>query len=384
MCRCKHWAGLCLFFCALLVSPGYQLLAQDVNLVDATQASKIDFVHEDGSSGQKYLLELMGAGVALLDYDQDGWIDVYLLNGSALPGKQLQAPPLEALYRNNHDGTFTLVSFPSHAADPYYSLGVAAGDYDNDGFEDIYLSNYQRKTLLHNNGDGTFSDVTLVAGVEDQGKFGAGTAFLDIDADGDLDLIAGNYVQFDFESHQKAVKQAFPYPPGPQHYPHTHNTLFRNEGDGTFVDVSESSGLAKSRGPTMGLVCADWDIDGDTDIFVGCDAEPNLLFVNDGQGRFSESALTAGVAYDATGKPMGSMGTEAGDIDNDGQEDLFVTDYSGQLPLMYRNLGALSFADVSRASRAGNETLPHAKWGLACSTWTMMVIAISLSARDTF
>jgi hypothetical protein len=238
-----------------------------------------------------------------------------------------------------------------------------AGDYDNDGFEDLFLSNFARKTLMHNNGDGTFSDVTEQAGVADLHKFGAGAAFLDIEGDGDLDLIAGNYVQFDFDSHARAAKRAFPYPPGPQHYPHIHNTLFRNDGDGTFTDVSQQSGLAQFNGPTMGLVCGDFDVDGDTDIYVGCDAEPNYLFVNDGRGNFSESALAAGVAYDATGKPVGSMGTEAGDVDNDGLEDLFVTDYSGQLPLLFRNLGQLSFADRSKASRAGIETLPHAKWG---------------------
>lgn len=338
-------------------------LSQEIRLTDATVASLVDFRHEDGSSGEQYLVELMGAGVALFDYDRDGWIDILLLNGSQLPGKTIAVPPREALFRNNHDGTFSNVSQGSNANDTHYSLGVVAADYDNDGFEDLFLSNFGRKTLLHNNGDGTFSDATLAAGVEDPQKFGAGAAFLDMDGDGDLDLIAGNYVQFEFASHRSAVGKSFPYPPGPQHYPHTFNTLFRNEGDGTFVDVSQTSGLAKALGPTMGLVCSDFDADGDTDIFVGCDAEPNYLFVNDGQGVFTESALTAGVAYDASGQPVGSMGTEVGDIDNDGLEDLFVTDYSGQLPLMFRNLGQMAFADVSRASRAGNETLPHAKWG---------------------
>ncbi len=346
----------------LLFCPGLTW-SQEIQLSDATRSSLVDFLHEDGSSGKQYLVELMGAGVSLFDYDRDGWIDILLLNGSQLPGKPLAEPPREALFRNNQDGTFRNVSLSSHAGDTEYSLGVVAADYDNDGFDDLYLSNFQRKTLLHNNGDGTYSDVTNHAGVQDANKFGAGAAFLDMDGDGDLDLIAGNYVQFEFAGHESAVGKSFPYPPGPQHYPHTFNTLFRNEGDGTFADVSQTSGLAKFVGPTMGLVCGDFDVDGDTDIFIGCDAEPNHLFVNNGQGLFTESALVAGVAYDASGKPVGSMGTEAGDIDNDGLEDLFITDYSGQLPSMYRNLGQMTFADISRASRAGNETLPHAKWG---------------------
>ncbi len=249
---------------------------QEIVLTDATEASRVKYQHEDGSSGQQYLVELMGAGLALLDYDHDGWIDILLLNGSELPGKSLAIPPRDALFRNNHDGTFSHVSAASGAGDHHFSLGVAAGDYDNDGFEDLYLSNFARKTLLHNNGDGTFTDTTLQAGVEDAGKFGAGAAFLDIDADGDLDLLAGNYVQFDFASHKTAVGKSFPYPPGPQHYPHTFSTLFRNEGDGTFVDVSQSSGIARAAGPAMGLVCADWDQDGDTDIFIGCDARAEL------------------------------------------------------------------------------------------------------------
>lgn len=359
----------CLLTCLVLSHLVSFASAQEITLTDATETSRVDFEHEDGSSGEQYLVELMGAGVGLLDYDTDGWIDIFLLNGSQLPGKPLAQAPREALFRNNHDGSFTNISRVSQAGDTFYSLGVVAGDYDNDGFEDIYLSNFQRKTLLHNNGDGTFSDVTIQAGVADENKFGAGAGFLDIDADGDLDLIAGNYVQFDFASHKSAAAKAFPYPPGPQHYPHIANTLYRNRGDGTFEDISQHSGLAAYKGPAMGLVCGDWDNDGDTDIFVGCDAEPNFLFINDGTGRFAESALAAGVAYDSTGNPVGSMGAEAGDIDNDGAEDLFVTDYSGQLPLMYRNLveqmgrGQMNFADGSRACRAGSETLPHAKWG---------------------
>lgn len=333
-----------------------------IRLEDATEAARIRFDHQDGSSGQQYLVELMGAGVALFDFDQDGWSDVFLLNGSALPGASLEDQPREALYRNNHDGTFTAVAHQHGANDVQYSLGVAVGDYDNDGFEDIYLSNFGPKSLLHNNGDGTFSNLSAQAGVSDGNKFGAGTAFLDIDADGDLDLFAANYVEFSFARHATLVGSTFPYPPGPQHYPYSADTLFRNEGDGTFVDISQIAGITEAVGPSMGVVCGDFDVDGDTDIFVGCDARPNHLFVNDGRGVFREQALLAGVAFDSQGQPVGSMGAETADIDNDGLEDLFVTDYSAQLPLMFRNLGALSFEDVSRSSRAGGETLPHAKW----------------------
>lgn len=347
----------------------------EIKLVDASESSGLDFVHEDGSSGQEYLVEFMGAGIALFDYDNDGWVDVYFLNGAALPsagdrrspaewaGMSPKEKPVNALYRNNHDGTFSDVTQSAGLGHAGYGLGVAAADYDNDGFKDLYVSNFGPNVLYHNNGDGTFSDVTEAAGVADGSKFGAGTAFLDVDGDGYLDLYSGNYVAFSYELHAKLAPSAYPYPPVPAEYAPMRDTLFRNRGDGTFADVSVESGIASVAGPTMGIICGDFDHDLDTDVYVACDGAPSYLFVNHGRGKFTESGLPLGVAYDAFGVANGMMAPDAGDVDNDGHEDIFVTSYSGQTPVLFHNLGQYGFEDITLASRAGRAVVPHTNWG---------------------
>ena len=334
-----------------------------IKLVDASESSGLEFVHEDGSSGKEYLVEFMGAGVALFDYDNDGWIDVYFLNGAALPGVSLRETPVNALYRNNHNGTFTDVTQLAGVGDAGYGLGMAIGDYDNDGFKDVYVTNFGPNVLFHNNGDGTFTDVTEKAGVADGFKFGAGAAFLDIDGDGYLDLYSASYVEFSYELHAKLAPSAYPYPPVPAEFTPARDTLFRNGADGTFTDISVESGIASVAGPSMGMVCGDFDHDQDTDIYVACDGAPSHFFVNDARGKFTESGLLLGAAYNALGEANGMMGPDAGDIDNDGNEDIFVTNYSGQTPALFRNLGQLGFEDISLASRAGRDVMPHTNWG---------------------
>lgn len=346
--------------CSALYS---QPAMSEIRLVDASESSGIGFVQKDGSSGKEYLVEFMAAGIALFDYDRDGWIDIYFLNGAALPGASYEEVPVNALYRNNHDGTFADVTQFAGVGDAGYGLGIAVADYDNDGFKDFYVTNFGPNVLFHNNGDGSFTDVTEKAGVADGSKFGAGAAFLDVDGDGYLDLFSANYLEFRYESHAELARAAYPYPPVPSDFTPTRDTLFRNRGDGTFTDVSVDSGVASVAGPSMGIVCGDFDHDQDTDIFVGCDGAPSHFFVNDGRGTFVESGLLLGVAYNAFGSADGMMGSEAGDIDNDGREDLFITSYSAQTPMLLRNLGKVGFEDISLASGAGRAVTPHTNWG---------------------
>jgi hypothetical protein len=305
----------------------------------------------------------MVAGVALLDYDGDGWIDIYFLNGAPLRGTTTTSVARNALFRNLRDGTFADVTVAAGVGDLGHGLGVAAGDYDNDGDSDLYINNFGLNVMYRNNGDGTFSEATGEAGVTNGDKFGAGTCFLDSDGDGDLDLYVANYVGFTYARHDLLIVDAFPYPPGPGDYPPLADTLFRNEGDGSFTDASQWSGIASVAGPSMGTVCGDFDDDGDTDVFVCNDGRANFLFQNDGSGRFDEVAVLSGLAYDLHGNENGSMGADCGDFDNDGRLDLFMTDYTAEMPVLYKNLGGGFFEDATIATRAGSEVFPHTNWG---------------------
>jgi hypothetical protein len=334
-----------------------------IRLTDVTARSGITFQHTHGGSGQKYLPEFMTGGLALFDYDGDGAIDIYFLNGAPLKGTLVDTPPRNALYRNNGDGTFTDVTEQAGVGDRGHGLGVTVGDYDNDGAPDVYINNFGPNVLYRNNGDGTFSEVASQAGVIRGDKFGAGVCFLDIEGDGDLDLYVANYVAFSYERHAVLRVTADPYPPGPQDFPPVPDMLFRNNGDGTFTDISGPSGIGAVAGPSMGVVCLDYDDDGDTDIFVCNDAAPNFLFRNDGHGRFQEVAVSAGVAYDLHGNANGHMGADCGDYDGDGRLDLFVTDYTRQRPILFRNVGQGLFEDASSISGVATAAYQHTKWG---------------------
>ncbi len=338
-----------------------------IRFADATAASGIGFVHTDGSSGQRYLVEPLSSGVATFDYDGDGWIDIYFPNGAPLPGAEPTAGaplPRHALYRNRGDGTFYDVSLAAGIDCHAYGLGVVAGDVDDDGDLDLVLTTFGPKLLYRNNGDGTFGDATATAGVADGEKVGAGAALLDADGDGDLDLYCTNYVRFTLDTHRVRMVKGFPAYAGPRDYPPWPDTFFRNEGDGTFVDTSASAGIAALAGPGMGVVCLDHDDDGDSDIYVGNDAlEGNFLFQSDGRGGFREVALASGVAVNRFGAEIGSMGTEAGDIDNDGRIDLFVTDFQPDLPVLFCNLGGGIFEDVTAERGAGAGAWQFVTWG---------------------
>jgi hypothetical protein len=330
---------------------------------DITKETGITFKHTDGSSGKRYIVESVSAGLALFDYDGDGDVDIYFLNGSALKGTKYNTPPKNTFYRNEGGWKFTDVTEKTGVGDTGFGLGVVAGDYDNDGDLDLYVNNYGPNVLYRNNGDGTFTDVTKQAGVANGHKVGAAAFFLDMDKDGDLDLFVSNYVNFTYQNHLMRTKKGIPQYAGPMDFPPMPNDLFRNNGDGTFTNVSEESGVAEHKGSGMGGVCADYDNDGDTDIYIANDVAANFLFENDGTGKFEEVGLLTGLAYDIQGHEHGSMGIDCGDYDNDCRLDFYQTCYSRELATLYRNLGDNMYEDVTMLTGAGTGTLSYVTWG---------------------
>ena len=359
-----------LFVCSILLAivggaaPSSGEDASPIRLTDVTRQTGISFVHTDGSSGRRYMVETVTGGLVLFDYDNDGDVDIYLLNGAPLKGTPTpDRPPRDALYRNDGGWRFTDVTATSGLCDTGHGLAAVAGDYDADGDLDVYVANFGPNKLYRNNGEGTFTDVTSQAGVGDGPRVGAGVNWLDIDADGDLDLFVGRYVDFTYERHVPNVINGHPTYAGPRPYPRMPNALYRNNGDGTFTDVSVESGIAASLGAGMGTVCGDFDNDGDADICVANDMYENFLFVNDGRGRFSENALAAGLACDVNGDIMGNMGVACGDYNNDGLLDLYITNYQEQMAVLYKNLGDGLFEDVSLLTGAGAGSVHNVKWG---------------------
>jgi hypothetical protein len=334
-----------------------------IYLHDVTRETGITFKHTDGSSGRRYIVENVSAGLALFDYDNDGDIDIYFLNGGALKGTKFREPPKNALYRNDGNWKFTDVTKKAGVGDTGHGLAVVGGDYDNDGDLDIYVANFGPNVLYRNNGNGTFTDVTKKAGVDNGFQVGAGVCFLDMDKDGNLDLYVSNYVEFTYENHVLGSRSGFPYYVGPTSYAFPPDSLYRNNGDGTFTDVSKASGVGEHRSSGMGTVCGDYDNDGDTDIFVANDIAENFLFENDGTGKFEQVGLMAGVACDLTGKEMGSMGVDCGDYDNDGLLDFYVTSFQQQSASLYKNLGEGLFEDVTLTTGAGAGTISNVTWG---------------------
>jgi hypothetical protein len=350
-----------------------------VQLRDVTRQTGIQFVHSDGSSGQRYIVETVASGLATFDYDGDGRIDILFLNGAPLPGSQSPtSPPRNALYRNEGGWKFTEVTLAAGLVDTNYHLGVCVGDYDNDGYTDIYLNNFGPNILYRNNGNGTFTDVTREAGVAVGSHVGAGACFLDFDGDGYLDLFVANYVDFTFQNHQISHMNGFPAYVGPLNYPATTNLLFRNNRNGTFSDVSVASGIASLKGSGMGVIGADLDNDGDTDLIVGNDLRPNFALLNDGTGKFKEVGAILGLAYDSFGNVQGSMGVECADWNNDGWLDVYITPYQRQLAPLYQNRKGAYFDDVARQTGAATGTYPHVKWGVG------MVDLDNDSHRDLF
>jgi hypothetical protein len=357
-CRKRCWIAMP----ALLVLAASVRADGPIVLRNVTDQSGVAFQHTDGSSGRRYIVETLASGLATFDYDGDGLVDIYFLNGRPLRGTRAESPSKNRLYRNIGGFRFVDVTEQAGVGDAGYGLGVAIGDYDDDGLPDIYVSNYGPNVLYRNNGDGTFRDVTRRARVERGDTVGAGVNFLDCDGDGHLDLFVANYVIFTYENHVVRRTAGHPHYAGPMAFPPQPSVLYRNQGDGTFTDVTRDSGIGAHAGSGMGTVCLDFDSDGQTDIFVGNDARENFLYHNLGGWKFEEVGLAAGVAYNGIGTSVASMGADCGDYDNDGRLDIFVTDYQRQVPVLYRNLGGV-FEDVAAQAGAGQGVFNNVKWG---------------------
>ena len=335
-----------------------------VRFTDVTVQLGIEFRHANGESDQKYFIEPIGSGVALFDFDNDGDVDLYLANGSTLPGATPPIPPTNRLYRNDGD-TFTDVTTQASVGDTGYGLGCCVGDYNNDGFTDLYVTNYGANVLYHNNGDGTFTDVTESAGVEGD-QFSSGCAFLDLDADGYLDLYVVNYVQFDLEANPECTRQGVRTYCTPEALQGAADILYRNNGNGTFTDITAESGVSGADGKGLGIVCGDVDNDGDVDIFVANDTTPNFLYRNDSDTaiRLTEEALFAGVALSEEGRAYSGMGANLGDFDNDGYLDIVITNFQDQTNSLYHNAQSGFFNEVSFAKGIGERSLPYLAWSV--------------------
>jgi hypothetical protein len=361
------WLSMTCCLAGLILGSG--LLAPvwaGIQFVEVTDSSGVTFTHISGASGKYHIVETVTAGLALFDYDQDGDVDLYFLNGSYHDSEPSGTLPRNALYRNDGQWRFVDVTETAGVGDTGFGLGVTVGDYDNDGDPDLYLNNYGPNVLYRNNGNGTFTDVTRRANLDKDNHMGAGANFLDADKDGDLDLYVSHYVRCLKELEKPVQRGGHPAYLGPAVaiYSNTPDTLYRNNGDGTFTDISESSGISACTGAGMGTICGDYDNDGDTDIFVANDMTGNHLFRNDGTGRFEEIGLFVAMAYDYHGESQASMGLELADVDNDGWLDLYLTSYQTQWAALYRNLGDGNFNDITLQSRAGAGTLPKVTWGI--------------------
>jgi hypothetical protein len=329
------------------------------------EKSGIRWVHSNGKSPEKYLPETSGAGCAFLDYDNDGWMDIYLVNSGKCDFFTPNPPLRNALYRNNRDGTFTDVTEKAGVAAGGFGQGVAAADYDGDGLSDLYVTQYGRSILYHNNGDGTFSDVTEKAGVAAPG-WASSAVWFDYDNDGRLDLFVGRFVDFSKELN----KPCGIHDDGRHHYciPKIYSPmpswLFHNNGDGTFTDVSKESGIAGHLGKVWGVVATDINNDGLIDLWVSNDTVANFLFVNRGKGKFDEIATTAGVAYSDSGRARSGMGVDSADFNDDGWMDLFVANLDREMFAIYKNNHDETFDDVALPAGIGKATRFMSGWGL--------------------
>ncbi len=337
-------------------------------LLDITKSAGISFQHFYDPE-KRYIVESMSGGVLLLDYDRDGWLDIYFTNApsvaSALKGEKARG----ALYHNNHDGTFTDVTEKAGIATPGYANGGAVGDYNNDGWPDVYIASLGGNVLYRNNGDGTFTDVTAKAGVAD-GRYSAGATFGDYDNDGYVDLFVSNYVDFKlndlpgFGQVPTCKYRGRDVQCGPRGLRGAGDSLFHNNGDGTFANVSKATGTDDPDGfYGLGTVFIDLNNTGRPDLYVANDSGPNFLYKNEGKGKFSEMGLESGTAVSEDGSEQGSMGLAIGDYDHSGRPSIYVTNFADEYSTLYRNDGNYDFHDVSYKSGVALPSLPWVKWG---------------------
>jgi len=356
-------ALLALFFSQQSVTQSIKIAFTDVT----TQAG-ISFRHV-ASPEKKYIVESMSGGVALFDYDNDGDLDIYLVNSLTVDLVKTKGKTKSHLYRNEGTGKFTEVGEKAGVSDIGWGMGVAVGDYNNDGFEDLYVTCLGPDYLFKNNGDGTFTNVTAKAGVSDP-RWSTGASFVDYDRDGDLDLFVTNYVDFDvnnlpeFGQGKSCQYKSIPVQCGPRGLKGAGDSLYRNNGNGTFTDVSKAAGVSDPDGYYgLGVITSDFDEDGLIDIFVANDSTPNFHFRNKGDGTFEEVGFVAGTGVNENGSEQGSMGVTVADYDHDGKLDLFVTNFADEYNTLYHNNGKNSFTDLSYAAKVAAVSLPYVGWG---------------------
>jgi hypothetical protein len=323
-----------------------------------------------GTTTKKYIIETTGTGAAIFDADNDGWPDIFIVNGTKLEGFPAHEAPTNHFYHNNHDGTFTDITRQSGLEHTGWGQGVCVGDYDNDGWEDLYVTYYGKNVLYHNNGNGTFTDVSEKAGVAGSGKaWGTGCAFVDYDRDGRLDLMVANYVDFDLSvtpapgERPNCIWKGVPVMCGPQGLPGAKNILYHNRGDGTFEDASSKSHIDQTDGHyAFSVTTLDYDDDGWPDIFVACDSTPSILYHNNHDGTFKDVAITSGAAFNEDGRAQAGMGSTVADYNGDGRLDIFKTNFSDDTATLYRNNGDGTFDDVTYPAGLGLHT-QYLGWG---------------------
>jgi hypothetical protein len=329
-----------------------------IHFADITQSAGLRFVHNNGAFGKKYLPETLGPGCAFIDFDNDGYPDILLVNGQSWPGHESGGKTTLKLFHNNHDGTFTDVTAKSGLALPMYGLGVAIGDYDNDGFEDIFVTAVGQSHLFHNNHNGTFSDVTKQAGLWGINEFSTSAAWVDYDRDGKLDLVVGNYVdwspQKDITCTLDGVHKSYCTP---ESYSGVSARLWHNLGNGKFEDATQKAGLRDPASKTLGITALDYNGDGWPDLLFANDTQPNKLYVNNRNGTFTERGVQAGIAFSEDGIARAGMGVDAGDYDHSGRPGIIISNFSNQMMSLYHNEGHGLFVDEAPRSEIGRSSL---------------------------
>ncbi len=362
----------CLYYVVIFFTLSVPALAE-IQFVDATAAAGISFQHVDGRTGEKYLIETLGSGALFFDYDADGHLDLYIVNATHIPPSVAEDTsqthlPQNTLYRNNGNGTFTDVTHKAGVGDTGYGVGCASADINNDGYPEIYITNYGHNRLYHNNGDGTFTDITQKAGVGDE-RWGTSCAFLDYDVDGDVDLYVVNYMKFSVEENRWWETRGIRTYCSPtdqiagSHFVSEPDILYRNNGDGTFTDVTEAAGISH-RALGLAVAVGDYNNDEYPDLHIANDMEADFLYHNNGDGTFTETADLTGTGYDGNGFPGSGMGSAFGDYDNNGYLDLVVSNASSLPVVLYQSENAAFFSDVSFTTGIGAVTLPYFKWAV--------------------